>query len=297
MSKLCHLVICSIALAIVLLSCTEEPAPIAVTSVTLDSISMTLVEGDTQKLTATISPSNAENKAVIWTSSNSSVASVREGTVTALKAGESTITAKSEDGGKTATCEVTVNAKVYLVESVSLDRTSYEMTEGEIFILSATVNPDNATNKEVTWNSSNPSVASVDNGKVEALKPGTATITVKTLDGAKTATCDITVNAKTHPVTSVSLDRTSAELTEGEEMQLTATVNPDNATNKNVTWSSTNPSVASVSDGKVRALKEGNATIMVWTQDGGKIATCEVNVIKAEGGDSNEHVNENKGNW
>ena len=297
MSKLCHLVICSIALAIVLLSCTEEPAPIAVTSVTLDSISMTLVEGDTQKLTATISPSNAENKAVIWTSSNSSVASVREGTVTALKAGESTITAKSEDGGKTATCEVTVNAKVYLVESVSLDRTSYEMTEGEIFILSATVNPDNATNKEVTWNSSNPSVASVDNGKVEALKPGTATITVKTVDGAKTATCDITVNAKTHPVISVSLDRTSAELTEGEEMQLTATVNPDNATNKNVTWSSTNPSVASVSDGKVRALKEGNATIMVWTQDGGKIATCEVNVIKAEGGDSNEHVNENEGNW
>ena len=87
MSKLCHLVICSIALAIGLLSCTEEPAPIAVTSITLDSTSMTLIEGDTQKLTATVSPSNAENKAVIWTSSNSSVASVKYGTVTAFKVG------------------------------------------------------------------------------------------------------------------------------------------------------------------------------------------------------------------
>ena len=246
MSKPRYLAICFIALAIGLLSCTEEPAIVAVTSVTLDSTSITLVEGDSQTLTATVSPSNAENQKVLWSSNRSSVASVKEGVVTALKAGTATITATSEDGGKTATCEVTVNAKVYHVESVSLDRTSYEMAEGDIFTLSATVNPDNATNKEVTWNSSDPSVASVDNGKVEALKPGTATITVKTVDGAKTATCDITVNAKTQPVTSVSLDRTSAELTEGEEMQLTATVNPDNATNKNVTWSSTNPSVASV---------------------------------------------------
>lgn len=102
---------------------------------------------------------------------------------------------------------------------------------------------------------------------------------------------------KTHPVISVELNKYAVELTEGEEVTLIATVNPDNATNKNVTWSSTNPSVASVSDGNVKALREGNTTIMVWTQDGGKIATCELNVIKAESGDSNEHVNENKGNW
>ena len=177
----------------VIIGCTEEPAPIAVASVTLDSTSMTLEEGESQKLTATVSPSNAENKTVLWTSSNSSVASVKDGLVSAIKSGKATITAKSDDGGKTATCEVTVKAKVYPVESVSLDKTSYEMTEGDTFTLTATVKPDNATNKNVIWSSSNNSVAAVSNGKVTALKAGAATITVKTEDGSKTATCEVTV--------------------------------------------------------------------------------------------------------
>ena len=111
----------------------------------------------------------------------------------ALKAGKATITVKTDDGGKTATCEVTVNAKVYPVESVTLDKTSYEMTEGDEFTLSATVKPDNATNKKITWSSSNTSVATVSNGKVMALKAGKATITVKTDDGGKTATCEVII--------------------------------------------------------------------------------------------------------
>ena len=179
----------------ILASCTEEPAPIAVSLVTLDSTSMTLVEGETQKLTATVTPSNAENKVVIWTSSDSSVASVNDGLVTAIKVGKATITVKTDDGGKTATCEVTVNAKVYPVESVTLDKTSYEMAERDEFTLTATVKPDNATNKKLTWSSSNTSVATVSNGKVMALKPGNATITVKTDDGGKTATCEVIIRA------------------------------------------------------------------------------------------------------
>ena len=262
----------------VIIGCTEEPAPIAVASVTLDSTSMTLEEGESQKLTATVSPSNAENKTVLWTSSNSSVASVKDGLVSAIKSGKATITAKSDDGGKTATCEVTVKAKVYPVESVSLDKTSYEMTEGDEFTLTATVKPDNATNKNVIWSSSNNSVASVSSGKVTALKAGAATITVKTEDGSKTATCEVNVKAKVYPVESVSLDKTSYEMTEGDEFTLTATVKPDNATNKNITWSSSNTSVASVSNGKVTALKAGTTTITVKTEDGSKTATCEVNV-------------------
>ena len=261
-----------------MIGCTEEPAPIAVTSVTLDSTSMMLVEGENQKLTATISPSNAENKAVIWSSSNSSVASVKEGLVTAVKSGNATITVKSDDGGKTATCAVTVNAKVYPVEDISLDKTSQEMTEGDDFTLTATVKPDNATNKNVTWNSSDPSVATVDNGKVIAKKAGTATITVKTDDGGKTASCVVTVNAKVYPVESISLDKTSFEMTEGDDFTLTATVKPDNATNKNVTWNSSDPSVATVDNGKVIAKKAGTATITVKTDDGGKTATCKVTV-------------------
>ena len=267
-----------VILTLGLISCTEEPAPIAVSAVTLNSTSMTLVEGDTQTLIATVSPSNAENKKVIWTSSNSSVASVKEGVVTALKAGKATVTAKSDDGGKTATCEVTVNAKVYPVTGVTLDKTSYEMTEGDEFTLTANVNPSNATNKNVSWKSSNTSVATVSDGKVTALKAGSATITVTTEDGSKTATCSVTVNAKVYPVTSVSLNKSTATLTEGETLTLTATVNPSNATNKNVSWKSSNTSVATVSNGKVTAVKAGSATITVTTEDGGKTATCSVTV-------------------
>ena len=267
-----------IFLGVAMIGCTEEPAPIAVASVTLDSSSMTLVEGESQKLTATVSPSNAENKEVIWTSSNSSVASVKDGLVTAIKVGEATITVKTDDGGKTAACKVTVNAKVYPVESVSLDRTSVELTEGDEITLNATVKPDNATNKNVTWSSSDESVVKVIDGKVTALIPGSAVITVKTEDGSKTATCEVTVKAKVYPVESVSLDRTSVELTEGEEITLNATVKPDNATNKNVTWSSNDESVAKVVNGKVTALVPGNAVITVKTEDGSKTATCEVTV-------------------
>ena len=261
------------------ISC-EEPLPesVPVTSVTLNSASMELFEGESQTLTAVVSPSNADNQKVIWMSSNSSVASVADGKVAALKPGKATITVKTDDGGKTATCEVTVNAKVYPVESVSLDRTSAELTEGDELTLTAIVKPDNATNKGVIWKSSDSSVASVSDGKVTALKPGKATITVKTDDGGRTATCEVTVNDKVYPVKSVSLDRTSAELTEGDEITLAATVKPDNATNKGVSWSSSDPSVASVSEGKVTALKPGKATITVKTDDGGRTATCEVTV-------------------
>lgn len=262
-------------LCIIILGCTEEQVPIAVTSITLDSTSITLVEGENHTLTATISPSNAENQKVLWSSNTSSVASVKDGIVTAIKVGTATITAKSDDGGKTATCEVTVSAKVYPVTEVTLNKTSYEMTEGDEFTLTATVNPENATNKNVSWSSSNTSVATVDNGKVTALTTGTATITVKTEDGNKTATCEITVNAKVYPVTGVTLNKTSYEMTEGDEVTLTATVSPENATNKNVSWSSSNTSVATVDNGKVKALKAGTATITVKTEDGDMTATCE----------------------
>ena len=263
-------------MAIGLLSCTEEPAIVAVTSVALDSTSITLTEGDSQILTATVSPSNADNKTVIWSSSNSSVASVQGGVVTAVKAGTATVIVKTEDGGKIAECLVEVTEKVYSVTGVSLDNKSIAITEGDEITLIATINPQNATNKNVTWSSSNTEVAVVDNGKVTALKPGQADITVTTEDGGKTATCEVKVSEKVYPVTSVSLDKTSVEMTEGDEITLTATVNPSNATNKNVTWSSSNTEVAVVKDGKVTALKPGLTTIEVLTEDGDKKASCKV---------------------
>ena len=261
-----------------ILSCQKESETVSVTNITLSPESISLVEGDSETLTATVSPSNATNKKVIWTSTDGSIASVDNGRVTALKPGNTTIKAKSDDGGKTATCQVTVKAKVYNVESVSLDKTNITLTEGDSETLTATVYPDNSTNKNVSWKISNTSVATVNNGVVTALKAGTATITVTTEDGGKTATCQVTVNARIYNVESVSLDKTNITLTEGDSETLTATVYPDNSTNKNVSWKISNTSVATVNNGVVTALKAGTATITVTTEDGGKTATCQVTV-------------------
>ena len=267
-----------LCLCVVLVGCTKENVPITVTGVTLSPTSITLVEGESQNLTAKITPSNAENQNVRWSSSDASVVTVANGLVTAIKAGNATITVTTEDGGKTATCAVKVDAKVYAVTGVSLDKTACELAEGDELTLTATVKPDNATNKNVKWETSDASVATVTNGKVTAVKAGKATIKVTTVDGSKTATCEVTVNAKVYAVTGVTLDKTACELTEGDELTLTATIAPDNATNKNVTWSTSDASVATVTNGKVTALKAGTATITVTTEDGSKTATCAVTV-------------------
>ena len=256
----------------------EVVVTVPVTGITLNKTTMELTEGDDVVLTATVLPEDATNKNVSWTSSDETVATVKDGKVTALKPGTVKITVKTEDGGKTAECQVTVVAKVYPVTGVTLDKTSAELTEGDELVLAATVSPANATNKNVTWISSDETVATVKDGKVTALKPGTVKITVKTSDGGKTAECQVTVVAKVYPVTGVTLDKTSAELTEGDELVLAATVSPANATNKNVTWISSDETVATVKDGKVTALKPGTAKITVKTEDGGKTAECTVQV-------------------
>lgn len=159
---------------------------------------MSLTEGDSYQLKATVSPSNATDKTVTWSSSNSSVASVdNNGNVKAIKAGNATITAKS--GSVSATCTVSVQAKAPTeipVSSISLDKSSLDLAVGDSYKLKATVSPSNATNKTVTWSSSNSSVASVDNdGNVKAIKEGKAAITARS--GSASATCNITVKSKT----------------------------------------------------------------------------------------------------
>ena len=260
-------------------SCQEEPKTVSVTGIILSQTSVELTEGESTRITATISPDNATNKKVIWSSDNSNV-TVSDGTITGKKACTATVTAKSDDGGKTATCRVLVIERVIQVSSVSLDKTSLTMTEGESETLTAKISPTNATDQSVTWSSSNESVASVSSGGVVTAKAaGSATITVKTNDGGKTATCSVTVKSNTVSVTGVSLSESSLSMTEGETHTLTATVTPENATDKSVTWSSSDESVAAVSiTGLVTAMSAGSATITVMTNDGGKTATCTVTV-------------------
>lgn len=256
--------------------------PVAVTGVTLDKTSASVEAGQTLQLTATVSPTNADNKNVSWTSNNPTVANVdQNGLVTAYSAGNATITVTTEDGSKTATCTVTVTepAAPVAVTGVSLNKSTTSIYVGASETLTATVAPADATNKAVTWSSNNTSVASVNNGVVTGVAIGQATITAKTVDGNFTATCAVTVEtAPIINVTGVTLNKTSLELQVGKNETLTATVAPSNAANKNVTWSSSNSGVASVSNGLVTAIAAGTATITVTTEDGNKTATCSVTV-------------------
>ena len=170
--------------------------------------------------------------------------------------------------------------KPIVVTGVSLDNTTLSLETGKTATLKATVTQGNATNKAVSWSSDTAGVATVDNnGKVTAVKVGTAKITVKTTDGAKTATCTVTVKDPVIAVTGVTLDKESATIDEGATVQLKATVVPANATDKTITWKSGNAEVASVdSNGKVTGLKDGMSHIVVTTKDGSKTAQSEISV-------------------
>ena len=160
------------------------------------------------------------------------------------------------------------------VESVSVNPTSKELTIGETLQLSATVSPSEATRKEVTWSSSNSSVASVNaSGLVTALSEGTTTVTASA-DGKKGA-CTVSVVKGFVAVSEVRLGKTEVTLYEGEEETLTATVLPDDATDKTITWSTSDKSIVTVESGKVKAVKNGEATITAQAGD----KTAEVKVV------------------
>ena len=171
-----------------------EPTFINVTSIMLSQTSVTLSSGESVSLTATITPENATNKTITWSSSNTSIATVSNGKVTAVAVGKATITAKI--GNVKAECSVTVNP--IDVTSITLSQTSVTLSSGESVSLTATITPENATNKTITWSSSNTSIATVSNGKVTAVAVGKATITAKASNGLS-STCNIEVINKTPP--------------------------------------------------------------------------------------------------
>ena len=264
-------------------SCTiniKKPTTVVpVSSVSLNKTTLTLDKGDSGTLTASVLPKDATNQAVTWSTSSDAVATVdSNGKITAVGKGEATITATSADNAAIkATCKVTVNVPV---TGVSLDKDEETLSINETLQLKATVSPKDASNSNVTWKSSNELVATVsDSGLVTAKeKAGETTITVTTEDGAISATCKINVVV---PVTGVTLDKTTLALKVGESGKFTATVKPADATNKNVDWTASDESVATVDgEGNVKAVGEGTAVITVETVDGKKTDTCTVTVIK-----------------
>ena len=179
----------------------------------------------------------------------------------------------------TASATLTISAAPVAVTGISLSKSETALTVGASETLTATVSPENANNKNVSWKSDDTAVATVDqNGKVTAVGAGTATITATTEDGKYTATCTVKVSPAPVAANGVTLTPNKATLNVGKKQTLTATVLPADATNKNVTWVSSDTSVATVESGVVTAIGKGTATITVTTADGGYTATCEVTV-------------------
>ena len=250
---------------------TETDTTIAVEKVEITSTVISVTEGEKITLTAKVSPENATNKTVTWSSSDEKVAIVDEkGVVTGVKAGKATITAKA--GEKSATVEITV---IKLVAGVKITSTVKEVVEGSTITLTAEVSPADATNPKITWSSNDEEVATVDasTGVVTGVKAGSATITAKA--GEKSATVEIKVII---PVAGVKITTTEKEVTVDNTITLTATVTPDNATNNIVTWSSSATDVATVdSNGLVTGLKVGKTTITA--KAGEQTDTVEITVI------------------
>jgi len=260
--------------------------PVDAESVKLNVTAKTVYTGSKFTLKATVTPELASaTNDVDWSSSKEAVATVDNGVVTAKKAGSAVITAKV--GAVTATCKVTVRQHV---KSVKLNATRKVLYNGKATTLKATVYPSNASNKAVTWKTSNSKVATVNaKGVVRAKKPGYAYITVKTKDSNKTARCKVTVKAQKATKVTVNVKKTVSLQKKGKSVNIKATVSPSNTYNKRITVSNSNKKAVKISATritsgkkvKVTALKKGSSNIKFTAADGSrKSTTVKVTVKK-----------------
>lgn len=268
-------------------SSTPSPStPVAVSGVALNKKVATINVGKTVTVKATVTPANAANKTLAWTSSNTKIATVSNGVVKGVKTGRVVITAKTTDGSNiSATCTVTVKQPV---TSISLSKKA-TMYTGKKLTLKAKVNPANASNKALTWKSYNTKIAKVaSNGVVTGVKAGTVKITATAKDGSrKSATCTVTVRQS---VSKITLSKTNVVLPKkGSSYNVKVTVAPKNAYNKNVAVKSAKTKVAKVSAStvksgktvKITAVKKGTTKVVFTAKDGSKkSATCKVTVKK-----------------
>ena len=276
------------------------PNTVSVTGITLNKTSATLNVGNSISLIANVAPSNATNQTVTWSFTNSYVASVVNGVVTANNVGQTTIKATTVDGGFVAQCVVTVISNDPLkvpVTGIDFNDSNISLNIGEIKVIQSNIYPVNATNRDINWASSNPTVVSIDGvgstdetlAVIKANASGTAIITATTEDGGFVATCTVIVNGDDNiPVAGIAFDKNNIELifdSDDDHEILNATILPTNAINTEIVWKNSNESVVDMAffDGNnsqvlLVALSPGTATITATTVDGGFVASCIVTV-------------------
>ena len=260
-------------------SCTIKVEPVKVDKIILNPTTMSVKVNSTSDIVAVIKPDNATIDELIWETSDPNIAKVdNNGRVTGVSEGTVVITARTPDGTVTATCVVNVVSNTVPASSIKVNPTSTSVEIGSSSQLLVTIEPSNATERDVIFESSNPSVVTVDsNGKITGVNVGTATITIKTKDGRLETTCVVTVTPI--EVNEIILSANDLTVKVGKTKTITATVSPDDATDKELVWVSSDPSIATVdSNGKVTGVKAGEVTIIVKTKDGKVKAECKVTV-------------------
>ncbi|MCF0074923.1 Ig-like domain-containing protein [Dyadobacter sp. CY261] len=251
------------------------------TSIAVNPSTATVGVGDTTRLSTSILPVTATNQKVTWSSSNTSVVSVDgSGLVRGMSPGTATITATTNEGQKTASS--TVTAANIAVSGVTIAPTASVGVNNSITLV-ASVQPVNATNKALTWSTSDAGIVSVSqSGVLTGVAPGTATVTVTSQDGAKTASSVIT--ASNVLLTSITLNKPAVTVGVGDTTTIKAAIAPLNASNKTVVWSSSNPSVATVNaTGIVTAVAVGTATVTATAQDAGGVSSGSAVTIVSAG--------------
>ena len=264
-----------VATAALLVGC--QPKPVLVSSIKLSETTLNMVEGDTQHISAIVSPKEATNPEVTWTSGNTSVATVTgSGDVTAVAPGEAKITVAATDGsGVTATCQISVAKKVIPVTKIELNETAIRLKPAETFQLEAVVTPSDATYNHPKWVSSDTKVATVENGKVTAVAPGTANITAEAADesGVKSAACVVTV---TEPKTMFAvfqdmLIRVGQNYTNQVVWYGSVDKFADREDVTGATWTSDNEAIVTAEPGSIKGIAPGKAKVTIADADGNSL--------------------------
>lgn len=252
---------------------------VKVTNLNFGVSSLELTLNQSKKLNVTITPNNASDKRVLYSSNNNQIVRVdNDGNVTGVSVGTAIITASSYLGDVKASILVNVSDKISL-NSIAINNT-LSLNEQETANLYVTFNPGNATNKKVTWKSSNPDIATVDgSGRVTGIKAGTTTIQAISNDGGHVASCNVTVVALDKTLKNISLNQKELTMNLNDEETLTVTFDPTYADDLNVKWESSNNRIISVDNGKIKALKPGKAEIKVTNEKTKLTDTCKVTVL------------------
>lgn len=248
--------------------------------ISINPSSVQIDRGSTETVQVIFNPAAPTNNRVMWSSSNPAVATVEgnsyTATITGVSGGSTTITVITEDGLKVATCDVYVREAV---TGIKLNETTVEssMAVGQFQLVATILPAGEGVNRNVTWTSSDPSIATVDdNGLVKYVKPGYCTIVCKTTDGAYIATCNFIISI---PVETIKLDYSDEIMSIGGRLRITAEVLPVTATNRTVVWESSNTNVCIVdSNGLVEAVGTGSCTILCKSLDGNCTAMCNIYV-------------------